>query len=375
MTFGDGGGGSVSVRTASGRYPAFVERGIHRRLPGLLTQHAPCHRYAFISDDVVGPLYGEPLVAEARAAGLDASLLLFPAGEAHKTRKQWSILTDAMLAAGMGRDSAVVAVGGGVVGDLAGFVAATFLRGVPVVQVPTSLVAMIDSSIGGKTGVDVRAGKNLVGAFHPPAAVVIDPEAGQTLSPRERAQGLAEALKHGAILDEAYLLRLEEQASALLCGRATETELAVYRSVELKSGVVARDEREAGLREILNFGHTIGHAMEAASGYTLRHGDAVAAGMVLEARLGEDLGVTSAGTSSRLQQALTAFGLGEIPAVPGGAAAVLRFLSADKKSRRGRPRFVLLEGMGKVASGGGWSREVPEKTVEALLAQAMNDGG
>lgn len=373
MTSMEGQGGHVTVHAGSGAYPVFVERGIHRRLPRVLRDFAPGHRYAFISDDVVAPLYGEPLVAVTREAGLDASLFVFPAGEVHKTRKQWSILTDAMLSASMGRDTVVVAVGGGVVGDLAGFVAATFLRGVPVVQVPTTLVAMIDSSIGGKTGVDVKAGKNLVGAFHPPAAVVIDPEAARTLSPPERAQGLAEALKHGAILDEAYLVRLEEGASALLEGDMAATEWAVARSVALKADVVSRDEREGGLREILNFGHTFGHALEAASGYLLRHGDAVAAGMVLEARLGEALGVTEAGTASRLHRALAAFGLGQVPEVHGGAGAVLPFLAADKKSRRGRPRFVLLEGVGKVAAGEGWSREVPELAAESLLAQAMGE--
>ena len=371
MTPGQGGGAAVTIRTGAGSYPVLVEAGIHRRLPELLRDFAPGHRYAFVSDDVVAPLYGQPLLTWTKEAGFDASLFTFPAGEAYKTRKQWSILTDAMLAASMGRDTVVVAVGGGVVGDLAGFVAATFLRGVPVVQVPTSLVAMVDSSMGGKTGVDVKAGKNLVGAFHPPAAVVVDPEAARTLPSQERAQGLAEAVKHGAILDEAYLLRLEEHASALLGGEAGATEWAVARSVELKADVVSRDEREAGLREVLNFGHTFGHAMEAASGYKLRHGDAVAAGMVLEARLGEELGVTEAGTSARLARVLSAFGLGDVPAVAGGAAAVLPFLLADKKARRGRPRFVLLKRAGKVAGAEGWSREVPEGSAEALLSQAI----
>jgi 3-dehydroquinate synthase len=373
MNEGEGGSVLVTVRSGSGSgaYPILVERGVHRRLPHLLRDFAPGHRYAFISDDLVGPMYGEPLAAATREAGFDASLFVFPAGEASKTRKQWSILTDAMLAASLGRDTVVVAVGGGVVGDLAGFVAATFLRGVPVVQVPTSLVAMIDSSIGGKTGVDVKAGKNLVGAFHPPVAVIVDPEAARTLSPRERGQGLAEAMKHGAILDEAYLVRLQEHAVALLDGEVAATEWAVARSVELKADVVSRDEREGGLREILNFGHTFGHAMEAASGYTLRHGDAVAAGMVLECRLGEALGVTEAGTSSRLARALSGLGLGSIPSMSGGARAVLPYLKADKKARRGRPRFVLLERPGKVASGEEWSRAVPEGAAEAVLLQSM----
>lgn len=365
----------VTVEAAACSYPVLVERGILGHLPRLLREFAPAHRYAFISDDVVGPLHAEALAAAARAGGLDASLFVFPAGEGSKTRKQWSILTDAMLADAMGRDSVVVAVGGGVVGDLAGFVAATFLRGVPVVQVPTSLVAMIDSSIGGKTGVDVKAGKNLVGAFHPPAAVVVDPEVAGTLSPRERAQGLAEALKHGAILDEAYLARLEGSAAALLAGDPTATQWAVARSVEIKADVVSRDEREAGLREILNFGHTFGHAMEAASGYTLRHGDAVAAGMVMEARLGELIGVSRSGTAARIEGALAPFGLGAMPQVPGGATAVLSFLRSDKKTRRGHPRFVLLDRVGQVSGGVGWSREVPGDAAEDLLTELLDAAG
>ena len=369
----DQGGVQVTVQSASGSYPVLVEQGIHQRLPRLLRDHAPAHRYAFISDDVVAPLYASPLASAARDDGLDASLFVFPAGEASKTRRQWSILTDAMLAASLGRDTVVVAVGGGVVGDLAGFVAATFLRGVPVVHVPTSLVAMIDSSIGGKTGVDVKAGKNLVGAFHAPAAVVVDPGAVRTLSAGERAQGLAEALKHGAILDEGYFQRLEDAAAELCGGDVTATGGAGARSVEIKADVVSRDEREGGLREVLNFGHTVGHALEAASGYTLRHGDAVAAGMVLEARLGESLGVSEPGTAARIRQALTPFGLGSAPRVPGGAAAALAFLLADKKARRGRPRFVLLERVGQVAHHGAWSREVPEGSVEKLLAEALDE--
>ena len=242
-----------------------------------------------------------------------------------------------------------------------------------MVHVPTSLVAMIDSSIGGKTGVDVKAGKNLVGAFHAPAAVVVDPGAVRTLSAGERAQGLAEALKHGAILDEGYFQRLEDAAAELCGGDVTATGWAVARSVEIKADVVSRDEREGGLREVLNFGHTVGHALEAASGYTLGHGDAVAAGMVLEARLGEFLGVSEPGTAARIRQALTPFGLGSEPRVAGGAAAALPFLLADKKARRGRPRFVLLERVGQVAHHGAWSREVPEGSVEKLLAEALDE--
>lgn len=364
----------ILVPSRAGAYPVLVEPGIRRRLPELLRRHAPAFRYAVISDDNVAPLYGEEVVAGCRVAGLDATLFTFPAGEAHKTRKQWSILTDALLARGMGRDCAVVAVGGGVTGDLAGFVAATLHRGIPVVQVPTSLVAMIDASVGGKTGVDVKSGKNLVGAFHPPRAVVADPETASTLPRRERAQGLAEAVKHGAIADALYLESLEADADALLDGEVGAVQAAVARSVALKARVVGEDEREAGLREILNFGHTYGHALEAASGFDLGHGSAVALGMLLEARLGERIGITESGTEARIRAALDRLGLARVALPTRDAAAVLGFLGADKKVRAGVPRFVLLRRAGEVARGEGWTHAVDAEVVEQVLSTALAGG-
>lgn len=361
---------AVPVRTSVGSYPVLVGAGLLSRIPEFLREYAPAHRYAVISDDRVASLYGEAVVDACGSAGLDATLFTFPRGEASKTRKQWSILTDELLDAGIRRDGAVVAVGGGVTGDLAGFVAATFLRGIPVVQVPTSTVAMIDASVGGKTGVDVGAGKNLVGAYHPPRVVVADPSAIQTLEAEERAQGLAEAMKHGAILDASYFTDLCDAAERLMDGDTDATLAAVLRSVELKARVVTEDEREAGVRQVLNFGHTLGHAIEAASGYALGHGSAVAMGMVLEARLGERLGVTEAGTSERLTEELASFGLGTLPENGFDHAGVLKYLGVDKKARGGRPRFVLLRSIGAVHEEGGWSREVPAEEVERIVAEA-----
>lgn len=369
------GAAEVQVRSADGAYPVLVECGARRRLPELLTRFAPAFRYAVVSDGNVATLHGADAVRACDAAGLEARLFTFPAGEENKSRKQWSILTDRILEWGMGRDGAVVAVGGGVTGDLAGFVAATLLRGVPVVQVPTSMVAMIDASVGGKTGVDVRAGKNLVGAFHPPRAVVADPETAATLPRRERAQGLVEAMKHGAIADAGYLARLEADASALLEGEPDATWDAVARSVEIKARIVGEDEREGGLREVLNFGHTYGHALESASGYALGHGAAVAAGMVLEARLGERVGVTEAGTSERLAAALRHLGVDPLDLPLLDAEAVLRFLGVDKKARAGVPRFVLLRRVGEVARGEGWSHDLPRSVVEEVLRPALTHGG
>ncbi len=350
-----------------------VGSGLLAHLPELLRQYAPAHRYAIISDDRVGSLYGEAAEERCAEAGLRVDLFTFPRGETSKTREQWTALTDRMLDVGVGRDGAVVALGGGVTGDLAGFVAATYLRGIPVVQVPTSLVAMIDASVGGKTGVDVRAGKNLVGAFHPPRVVLADPDTTRTLPPRERAQGLAEAVKHGAILDAKYFEALAEEASRLMEGDVAATRRAVLRSVQIKARVVSEDERESGFRQVLNFGHTIGHAIEAAASYAIGHGTAISMGMALEARLGEELGVTDPGTTDRIVGALARFGLGTVRADEARVDSVLGFLGADKKARRGRARYVLLRRVGEVDSGRGWSREVPDASVVGVLADIPGD--
>jgi 3-dehydroquinate synthase len=347
-----------------------VRNGVRRSLPHLIPGHVKAHRYAVIADERVAELYGEEIAEGLNSGGKKARLLTFPPGEASKTREEWARLTDAMLQARFGRDCAVVAVGGGVTGDLAGFVAATFMRGVPLVQVPTSLVAMIDSSVGGKTGVDVPAGKNLVGAFHSPRLVVVDPEVAVTLPRGERAQGLAEAVKHGAILDPVYLADLESDIPCVMSGEVGATGRVVVRSIEIKAGVVSKDERESGLRKILNFGHTLGHAVETAADYALPHGSCVALGMVLEARVGERLGVTQEGTCDTLARMVD---LLELPTeLPLGLdpRTVLGFTHSDKKGRAGRPRYVLLSEPGKVAPSEDWARDVPDEIVLAVLEES-----
>jgi 3-dehydroquinate synthase len=360
---------TVRVRSRSGDYPVMVGVGLLADLPGFLEEHVGARRFAVISDDNVASLHGHPIMEGLRGAGLDASLFTFPAGEASKTRKSWSILTDEMLEAGFGRDSCVIAVGGGVTTDLGGFVAATFLRGVPVVQIPTSYLAMIDASVGGKTGVDVRAGKNLVGAFHAPRLVVADTDVLRTLPREERAQGLVEAVKHGAILDEEYFMALEKTRSELLEADPRVAEPAVLRSVELKAAVVSEDELEGGYRQILNFGHTLGHAIEAASGYALGHGSAVALGMLLEAELGERLGVTEQGTRERLASALE--GLVDTSASSVDAGSALPYLKTDKKARAGLTHVVLLRRIGAVDPGQRWSHQVPEDLLTEVLSSGL----
>ncbi len=365
-------GEPISVPTAGGgSYGIHVARGIRQRLGDLVAEHVPAERYALVSDERVASLYADQVMQSLGDAGLEAHLLTFPAGEGSKSREEWARLSDALLAKGFGRSSTVLAVGGGVTGDLAGFVAATYMRGVPVVQVPTTLLAMVDASVGGKTGLNVALGKNLIGAFHAPALVLVDPEFTRTLPRERRAEGLAEALKHGAIRDAAHFQQIVSRADALLDGEPAATGGIVERSVRIKAEVVGADEREAGLRETLNFGHTLGHGLEAASGYQLAHGSAVALGMLLEAALGERLGVTRAGTREDL---LAAVGRLELPTlIPGrlDPARVMEAIERDKKVRGDRVRVVLLESIGAVArSGGGWARPVASELVDRVVREA-----
>ena len=346
-------------------YDIFIGRGLLTELAGRLRERCHAAAYAVVSDSHVGKLYGLAVTDALGRAGLRAELLTFPAGEWNKTRDTWASLSDRMLAHHFGRDAAVVALGGGVVGDLAGFVAATYLRGVPYVQVPTSLLAMIDSSIGGKTGVDAPAGKNLLGAFHQPRFVLADLDVLATLPPPQLAAGMAEALKHGVIADAEYFARLERDHGAVAAHDTAVLEDVVRRSVEIKADVVARDEREAGVRAVLNFGHTVAHAVEALAKFEASHGEAVAVGMLIEARLGEALGVTTAGTASRIARALQHHNLPlELP--PGATPAeLLEAMRHDKKARAAELRFALPATIGAMHRGadGGYTVAAPEDAV------------
>ncbi len=352
-------------------YDILIDRGLHARLPVLLAENCPAVTYAVISDSHVGPRYGEPIIARLRSAGHAAELFTFPAGERNKTRETWAALSDRLLDQHVGRDGAVVALGGGVVGDVAGFVAATYLRGIPYVQVPTTLLAMIDSSIGGKTGVDVRHGKNLLGAFHQPRLVLADLDALATLPAPQLAAGMAEAIKHGVIADAEYFAQLERDAQPVLARDPATLERIVARSVEIKTATVAADEREAGRRAILNFGHTIGHAIEATSGYGVLHGEAVAIGMALESRLAERLGTAEPGTASRIARILMGYSLPiEIPD-RSAVEALLAAMRHDKKSRDGELRLTLPSRIGDMAADAqrGWTVPVAEALMREILTR------
>ena len=354
-------------------YEVTIEPGLLARLGEACRRAVRAHRWVLVTDTTVDGLHGA--AARAGLGALTHDTLAIPPGEAEKTRERWAWLTDELLARGCGRDTVLVALGGGVIGDLAGFTAATYLRGVPVVQVPTTLLAMVDASVGGKTAVDVPAGKNLVGAFHPPAAVLVDPAVLATLPAREWRAGMAEVLKHGVIADAGYLADTIAALPRLLDPAAVgEPALAdcIERSVRIKAEVVAADEREGGRRKILNFGHTLGHAVELVSGYALLHGEAVAIGMSLEAALAERVGVAATGTAAAVDAALHAAGLPLLPPAPLDPAAVLHATRSDKKARAGAVEYALPAAVGRMAGESrGWGVAVPEPAVAALLAERL----
>ena len=354
-------------------YSIVVETDALARLAELVGTHAPAHRYAIVTDENVGPHY-LTRVSDAldRAGGSVGGVhaVVVPPGEAYKTREQWAAITDSLLAHGCARDTTVVALGGGVIGDLAGFVAATYMRGVPVVQIPTTLLAMVDASIGGKTAVDTPSGKNTVGAFHPPSLVVIDPATLASLPARELRAGFAEGIKHGVIANRAEIDAVTAIAPALLAGNAEPQgiESLIERSVRIKATVVAADEREHGLRKVLNFGHTVGHGVEAASAYTLLHGEAIAIGMVAEARLAERLGIATSGTSAEIDRAVSAVGLPS--RIPLGISPdhVMALMQSDKKRRRGMLEYALPERVGGMAgASSAWGIAVDDALTREVL--------
>ncbi len=357
----------VRVASLTGDYPVRVGGGVRALLPETVSGAASAGRCALISDENVDRLWGREVARSLAAREIDVVAATFPAGEAHKTRATWAALTDVLMKAGLGRDSCVVSLGGGVVGDVAGFVAATFLRGVPFIQLPTTTLAMIDASVGGKTGVDHPAGKNLVGAFHAPVSVLADPAFLGTLDVGVRAEGYAEAVKHGVIRDAGYADWLAAHAEALLAGEPDLVERAVRRSVEIKSSVVSADEFEAGRRQILNLGHTVAHALELHSQYTLPHGHAVAVGLVAEARIGEALGVTAPGTADEVRRLVRAFGLPDFDAGllrPGYLAGLM---ARDKKTRSGVVHIVRLHEVGRVGEGNGTTIPVPDEDLVGIM--------
>ncbi len=360
-----------------------VGTGLTASLAGFLKRRRDWCRLAIIADEEVARRHAGPLLEALKREGLHTELLTFPPGEASKTRETKAGLEDRLLAAGMGRDAAILALGGGVTIDLAGFTAATYMRGIPFVALPTTVLAVVDSSIGGKTAVDTPAGKNLIGAFHPPAAIFADIAWLATLPADQRRWGLAEAVKHGLIASVSHLEALDRNAPGLLAGNPETLEQILAASAQIKVEFVAADEREADARKALNFGHTVGHALERLSGWRMPHGEAVARGLLAESLLSARQGLLAREEVEEIRRILSRFGLPDEPfqglpvdltPEPAGRLSADRFLDAtrmDKKAREGRVEYVLLEALGRVAldpeRDGAWSRPLDDAVVREVL--------
>jgi 3-dehydroquinate synthase len=356
---------SLSVALGSRSYPIHIGGGLLERAE-LYQPYLAGGAVAVVTNETVAPLY----LAKVKQAlrGARVAEIVVPDGEQAKGWQTLERVFDALLAARLGRDGLVVALGGGVVGDLAGFAAAVYQRGVDFVQVPTTLLAQVDSSVGGKTAINHARGKNMIGAFHQPRAVIADVATLDTLPDRELRAGLAEVIKHGLALDEAFTRWLEANIEKLLARDRAALSHAVRRSCELKAAVVAEDEREAGRRALLNFGHTFGHAIEAAAGYgAWLHGEAVAAGMVMAAELSALTGHLKKNEVSRVRDLIRRGGL----PVAGPALSperLIELMAVDKKAAKGKTRFVLLESIGRAALHG----DVEARLVsQAIVAAAQ----
>jgi 3-dehydroquinate synthase len=355
----------VDVSLGSRSYPIKIGVGLLARLGRECARLQPGRRCAIISDRNVAPRFGKVAVQSLAAAGFDPVLITVAAGETAKSLKSVEACYNQLAAHRLERKSFIVALGGGVVGDLAGFVAATYLRGIPFVQVPTTLLAHVDSSVGGKVGVNLKAGKNLIGAFHQPRLVLCDLDTLETLPSREYRAGLAEVIKYGIIYDAALFRRLERELPKLLERDPKTLAAVVARCCEIKAEVVAQDETEGGLRAILNFGHTIGHALEAVSRYgKYLHGEAISIGQVATAQLSAQVLGLSNDEVLRIEQLFHRAGLPTAVTFPAAQRArLLEVMRLDKKVSGGEIKFVLAKQIGRVEFG----CRVPERLLHQLL--------
>ncbi len=353
----------IEVALGDRSYPIQVGSGLLGRCDALLAL-AVKRVVVVVSNTTVAALYAQRVLAQLESVAAKVIQVNLPDGERYKTLETLETILSAMLTEQADRKTLVVALGGGVVGDMAGFAAAIYQRGVEFVQMPTTLLAMVDSSVGGKTAVNHPLGKNMIGAFYQPKLVVADVDALASLPERELSAGLAEVIKHGAVLDSAYLDEIESSMEQLLARDPNALTKAVAGSCRIKAGVVAQDEREQGIRAYLNFGHTFGHAIEAGLGYgTWLHGEAVGAGMVIAARLSLALGMLAAADVARLSSLIARAGL---PVLPPRLSSqrMMDLMSGDKKASQGVPKFILLKSLGQ-----GCSQGVPQEQVFSLLEQ------
>ncbi len=353
----------VNVGLDERSYPIHIQSGLLTEICPDLQARKIATRYGVISDDHVAGLYGEKLMRSLASAGIEAELITFPQGEANKNLQTMAVLASELAGRGFDRADGLIALGGGVTGDITGFLASIYMRGIPFVQIPTSLLAQVDSSVGGKTGVDIPEGKNLVGTFYQPGAVYIDIDVLQTLPAEELRGGLAEVIKYGIIYDADFFDFLNINHAAVLALDNDIITRLISRCCEIKARVVEEDEREGGLRRILNFGHTIGHAVEAASDFQIIHGLAVGIGMCAAAELAVKTGCLSQEKALEIRRLIKKYGLPVSIPPELDRTAIKKFLLSDKKTIGGRVFYVLPETIGKVMI----TDQVREEDVDAVL--------
>jgi 3-dehydroquinate synthase len=355
---------TIRVGLGERGYDILIESGMLAAIGADLRQRALAKRYVVVADSHVAEILGARLMASLADAGVAAELITFPQGEASKHLATVAELASRLAQLGLDRKDALIALGGGVTGDITGFLAAIYMRGIPFVQIPTTLLAQVDSSVGGKTGVDIPEGKNLVGAFYQPRCVFIDSSVLLSLPTAELLNGLAEVIKYSVIYDAEFFHYLASQRQAILARDLKVLEEVIARCCAIKAAVVAADEREADLRRILNFGHTIGHAVEAASHFILAHGAAVGLGMVAACRLAVGKGIFPQDQAEAVRRLIADYGLPtEIPPEL-SPQRVKSFLKTDKKSVGGRPFFVLPTEIGKVVISDAVSEELIDMVLE-----------
>ena len=335
----------VNVDLGHRSYPVLIGAGLLQNSESW-RDFIPGNRILIVSNEVVAPLYLQKIINALGSFQLDH--LILPDGENQKTLSNWSVILDRLVSTRAGRDSCLLALGGGVIGDITGFAAAAYMRGIPFIQAPTTLLAQVDASVGGKTAINHPAGKNLIGAFHQPAVVVADVSTLSTLDEREFRAGLAEVVKVGAIGDPEFMQWLEDNAKSILAGETDSLVKVIERSVRYKAEIVAQDELESGNRALLNFGHSFAHAFEAISRYSqLMHGEAVSIGMVIASTLSEARGLCPPGTSNRIKDLLLRFGLPVRVPDDMSAEEILKSMSLDKKNLEGQSRLILLRAIGE----------------------------
>jgi 3-dehydroquinate synthase len=360
---------TVRVGLGDRAYDVLIGPGLLDRAGRLLSPHLPRGRTVVVTDETVALHHGERLTAALEAGGLSTDLIAIPPGEGSKSFAGLEALCDRLLALKLDRGDAIAAFGGGVVGDLAGFAAAIYKRGIDFIQIPTTLLAQVDSSVGGKTAIDTPRGKNLIGAFHQPCAVLADLDVLATLPPREVRAGYAETIKYGLLGDAAFFAWLETEGADVLALKVEALSHAVARSVEMKAEIVAEDEREAGRRALLNLGHTFAHALESETGYgdALLHGEAVGIGCALAFRFSAALGLCSTEAAQRCELAIAAAGLpvrlDEMVGAPFSVEALIGHMRQDKKAEAGGLTFVLARDIGEAFV----ARDVDAASLRAFL--------